>query len=187
MTRQPGRLLALAAAIALVAVACGDNTVISGNTIAVTTVITTPITAPATTVPAPVVVLNYATDGGCVVMGPNCPTYTVWSNGKVEISRTHVNGPAEITGSISADRVAQWYRSVQDLDVAALSKEVGPGTCNSCVDGADIIVTIETPNGPVVLDSTKLDFDPANPVFAALGALMADVQSVGELPIRTGN
>ena len=60
--------------------------------------------------------------------------------------------------------------TVQDLDVAALSSEVGPGTCNSCVDGADITVTIELPGGPVVLDSTKLQFDPTHPVFAALGA-----------------
>ncbi len=186
MTQHRTVLFAVAATITLVAVACGDDTVISGGSSSSST-IAPDTTAPTTTAPEPVVVLTYATDGGCVVLGPNCPTFTVWSDGKVELRRTHVEGPAEISGTISADRVAQWFRSVQDLDVAALSSEVGPGTCNSCVDGADITVTIELPGGPVVLDSTKLQFDPTHPVFAALGALMSEVQSVGELPIRTGN
>jgi hypothetical protein len=185
MTRRRHQLFALIVSAGAVLAACGDDAVVGGSTTPTSEAVAT---QPSTTVAAtPDVVLRYVTDGGCVVLGPNCPTYTVWSDGKVEIGRTHVDGPAEITGNISPDRVAQWFASVQGLDVAALAAKVGPGVCNSCVDGADIVATIELPGGPVVLDSTKLQFDPANPTFAALGTLMAEVQAVGELPIRTGN
>jgi hypothetical protein len=174
------RLLALTLSATAMLAACGDDSVVGGSTAATSTQATAPAAAPT-------VVLRYVTDGGCVVLGPNCPTYTVWSDGKVEISRTHVDGPAEITGNVSPDRVAQWFASVQGLDVAVLAAKVGPGVCNSCVDGADIVATIELPDGPVVLDSTKLAFDPTDPTFAALGSLIAEVQAVGELPIRNGN
>ncbi|MFM2078586.1 MAG: hypothetical protein RJA49_2476 [Actinomycetota bacterium] len=136
------------------------------------------------TVVAPRVVLRYATTGGCVVLGPNCPTYTVWMDGTVDVSRTGIDAPPEITGRVPAAEVQEWFASVQDLDPAALAAQVGPGTCNSCVDGTDIVATIERSGGPVTLDSTQLAFDPSDPTFAALERLMVDVRAVGALPLR---
>ena len=130
--------------------ACGDDTVLGGDPSSITD------TAAPTTVPAPTVVLRYVTTGGCEMMGPNCPTYVLWSDGAVEISRTGQPGPAEVAGSIGAEPVAQWTAAVAGLDAAHLATEVGPGACNSCVDGADIVVTVTVGDATVVLDSTEL-------------------------------
>jgi hypothetical protein len=177
MQRHGTRVLALATVLAAFTAlgGCGDDSTVSQRS-----------SPTPDTIPAPAVVLRYATTGGCVVLGPNCPTYTVWNDGTVEVSRTGVDGPAEITGHIPATKVRTWFATVRDLDAAALAAHVGPGTCNSCVDGADIVATVELPAGPVVLDSTKLAFDPADPTFAALERLMTDVRAVGALPVRSG-
>ena len=84
-------------------------------------------------------VLRYETTGGCMMMGPNCATYVVYSDGTVEIYRTGENAPAEVVGSIPAAEVTAFLDSVKDTDFEALAAEVGPGTCNSCVDGIDIM------------------------------------------------
>ncbi len=134
--------------------------------------------------PASVEALRYEANGGCQMMGPNCATWVVYTDGTVEIFRTGENAPAEVTGSIPEAEISAWLESVADLDVDALTAEVGPGTCNACVDGIDVKLTIGLDGGPVALDSTVTNFDPANPFFANLETLMADVTAVGELPIQ---
>lgn len=175
--RNALRLLATTGSIVLLAslTACGDDRVVGGSSVDTTT--------PATTAPTPFVALTWADDGGCVVMGPNCPTFVVWSDGTVEISRTGEDTEPEVTGSIPAIVVATWLESVADLDVAALADDVGPGSCNSCVDGADTLLTVHTANGDVTLDSTELAFDTEHEFFAELERLMAGVRAVGELPL----
>ena len=183
--RTTARLLAATATFALLAslAACGDDSIDDGAAGAGST----NATAPPTTVPAPFVAMRWVDSGGCEVMGPNCPTYTVWSDGKVEISRTGDDAPAEVTGTVPASEVQAWLTSVADLDVAALTAAVGPGSCQSCVDGADNLVTVHTSNGDISVDSTKLAFDQSNDFFAGLERLMNDVRAVGTLPLVTRN
>ncbi len=180
------RLLTVTTVVLASLAACGDDRVAGGNPGGTNQVDTTAVSStavPSTAVPAPFVALTWADDGGCVVMGPNCPTYRVWSDGTVEISRTGEDSPAEVTGSIPAAQVAAWLASVADLDVETLAAAVGPGTCNSCVDGADTMLTVQTDAGDTLLDSTKLAFDPTNEFFADVERLMADVRAVGDLPL----
>ncbi len=183
--RLSRRLLAVTGSIVVLAsaTACGDDR-IAGNSIDTSTSATiAPTTTPTTTAPAPFVALRWVDDGGCVVMGPNCPTFVVWSDGSVEISRTGETTPPEVTGSIRRSDVEAWLGSVADLDPTALAAAVGPGTCNSCVDGADTVLTVRTTTGDVTLDSTELAFDRTNEFFADLDQLMADVRAVGDLPL----
>lgn len=180
-------LVGLAVSALVLFAACGDDSVVSGNTPLATSAGTSAVTTP--TVPSPQVLLRYVTSGGCEMAGPNCPTYTVWSDGTVEASRTPMAAsaepaPAEVSGNLPAETVQQWYASVQTLDVDALAAAVGPGSCASCVDGVDVVATINLPSGAVVLDSTKLAFDEANPTFAALEDLIAQVRAVVELPMQ---
>lgn len=181
--RHALRLLAATGSIVLLTslTACGDDSVDLGSSTDSTVPNSTVV--PTTVAPAPFVALTWADDGGCVVMGPNCPTYVVWSDGKVEISRTGEDGDPEVTGSIPEAQVAAWLATVAELDAVALADEVGPGSCNSCVDGADTLLTVHTASGDVTLDSTKMAFDPANPFFADLDRLMSDVRGVGDLPL----
>ena len=147
--------------------ACGDNS-------------TTGDTSTAT----PTEVLRYETTGGCLMMGPNCATYVVYSDGTVEIYRTGENAPAEVVGSIPAAELSAFLDSVKDTDFAGLVSEVGPGTCNSCVDGIDIKATITFADGPIELDSTIVNFDINHALFANLETLMEDVRAVGELELQ---
>jgi hypothetical protein len=185
--RHAVRLFAATGSIILLTslAACGDDRIVTGSSIDTTVPDTTvpDTTMPDTTIPAPYVALTWADDGGCVVMGPNCPTYVLWSNGTVEISRTGEDTEPEVTGTIPESLVATWLASVAGLDAAALADEVGPGSCNSCVDGADTLLTVRTANGDVTLDSTEMAFDTANEFFADLERLMTEVRAVGELPL----
>jgi len=187
--RRTARLLAATATFALLAsvAACGDDSIDDGAAGTESTSATAPSTAVSTTVPAPFLALRWVDSGGCEVMGPNCPTYTVWNDGTVEISRTGDDAPPAVTGTIPTSEVEAWLASVADLDVAALTAAVGPGSCQSCVDGADNLVTVHTSNGDVAIDSTKLAFDPSNDFFAGLERLMNDVRAVGTLPLVTRN
>ncbi len=167
MTRRLTRTL-IGAGLLLSVAACGDSDTSGASTIA----------------PVPSIALEYSEVGGCQMMGPNCATYVVYDSGKVEVFRTGEDAPAELTGEIPAAEVAAWLQSLEAVDFDALAAEVGPGECQSCVDGVDITATIHGAGGPVVLDSTKVRFDPANGVFAGLERLMTDVRAVGQLSLR---
>lgn len=169
MNRSLTRALITTACLIAVA-ACGDDSKSES---------TTPDTAASATE-----VLRYETVGGCQMMGPNCATYVVYSDGSVEIYRTGENTPAEVVGSIPAAEVAAFLDSVKDTDFDGLVADVGPGTCNACVDGLDIKATITFADGPVELDSTIVNFDLTHPLFANLETLMEDVRAVGELEIQ---
>jgi hypothetical protein len=169
--RHPRVLLTLVVPVALVALAaCGDDNA--------------PAAASTTTVPAPAEVLRYVTTGGCEVLGPNCPTWSIWDDGTVQLWRTAVGGEPEITGTIPVATVAAWQAVADDIDLATLRADVSPGTCNSCMDGADIVVTVHRADGDVVLDTTDVAFDARHEVFAALADLMNAARTVGELPLE---
>ena len=185
--RTAARLLTAAASISLLVslAACGDTS--SGDDDGGAATATANTTAAPTTVPAPFTALRWVDSGGCEVMGPNCPTYTVWSDGRVELSRTGDAAPPDATSTIATAELDAWLASVADLDVAALASTVGPGSCQSCVDGVDSVVTVHTSKGDVVVDSTKLAFDQSNPFFAGLDRLMSDIRTIGDLPLVTRN
>ncbi len=166
---------ALLASICLIALAaCGSDSKSSNSPTD---------TGAATTAPAaPEVAVRYESIGGCQMMGPNCPTYVVYTDGKVEVSRTGETTGVEVTGSIPEAEVKAFLDSLKDVDLTDLG--TGPGTCQSCLDGVDTKLTVLGPDGPVTFDSTVIAFDPANAFFANVEKLMTDVQAVGELPIK---
>jgi hypothetical protein len=169
------RLLPLASIVStclLVVAACGDDSKTTQNTTV------------ETVTPNRSEVLRYETTGGCLMMGPNCATYVVYSDGTIEIYRTGESAAAEVVGSIPAAEVSAFVDSVNGTDFESLAAEVGPGTCNACVDGIDITLTITLPDGPTELDSTVINFDLSNDFFANVETLMNDVRAVGELPIQ---
>lgn len=129
-------------------------------------------------------VFRYETTGGCLMMGPNCATYVVYSDGRTEVYRTGENAPAEVIGLIPEAEVTAFLDSVKGTDFEALADEVGPGTCNACVDGIDIKLTLNLDSTTTALDSTIVNFDVSNSFFANVETLMEDVRAVGELEIQ---
>ena len=164
------RTVALVVVPLAILAACGDD---ADESRATTTLATPAVEA-----------LRYVSNGGCQMMGPNCATYVVYTDGAVEILRTGENTPAEVIGAIPAAEIQAYLESVADVDVDALADEVGPGTCNACVDGIDVVLTITIDDEPVMFDSTVMNFDPEHPFFVNLELLMVDVFAVGELPIQ---
>ena len=126
-------------------------------------------------------VLVYDTTGGCLVLGPNCPRYVVYDDGTVELFRSGEPGPPVEQASIPATSVTAWLDQVSQIDVDALIARLPPGSCQSCVDGIDVILQVQRASGPVTFDSTVVAFDPAEPFFADLEALMAQVRAAAEL------
>jgi hypothetical protein len=177
MTRTARRALAASITfLALLGVAsCGSDSPVTDGTAGDPT---------STASEEPQVAFQYETNGGCQMMGPNCPTYVVYSDGGVEVIRTGESAPAEITGSIPEAEITAFLAAMSGVDVAALTTDVGPGSCQSCLDGVDTKVTIQLDGGPVVLDSTVMNFDPENDVFASIERLMTDVRAVGELSLQ---
>ena len=177
MRRRSTALLLVA--LAVLPAACGDD---EGATSPTSTPAST-TTAP-DTVPAPAVVLRYVEMGGCQMMGPNCPTYLIYGNGAVEVYRTGEDGPAVLMGQLADGEIDAFLAAATSVDFAELAATVGPGTCNACVDGVDVTVTMELPDGEVQLDSTVVNFDPANDFFADLQTLIADAAAAtGEMPL----
>jgi len=170
---SPFRTALLASTCLVALAACGSD---SKSSSAVET------SGPSTTAAAPEVAVRYETIGGCQMMGPNCPTYVVYTDGKVELSRTGETTGVEVTGSIPAAEVKAFLDSLKDVNLTDLG--TGPGTCQSCLDGVDTKLTVLGPDGPVTFDSTVVAFDPANAFFANVEKLMTDVRAVGELPIQ---
>ena len=174
MRRRSAVLLLVALALPS---ACGDD---AGGGAA-----TSDSTAPAATEPAtPEEVFRYEANGGCQMMGPNCATVVIYSDGKVEVYRSGENQPAELTAELPEGEIDAFLEGAASVDFTALADEVGPGTCNACVDGIDVVLTMALPDGQVQLDSTVVNFDPANDFFADVETLVADAVAVaGELPI----
>ena len=118
--------------------------------------------------------------GGCAMMGPNCPTFVLWGDGRAVLVRgtppvdpflARIDDAAvEGVGFIDAALAAGVASVALETDFSALVGRLGPGRCNACVDGIDTVITVATPAGPVTLASTDVEFDRSEPFFAAVGA-----------------
>lgn len=179
MHRRSLRALTLLASVVLAVSSCGDD---AGSTSS--SVETTP--SPTTTAPQadgdPVLV--YEATGGCQMMGPNCPKFVVYPDGKVEIYRAGEQGPAEVTGTIDLEALAAFLAVAEAEDFDALVDRLPPGTCQACVDGVDILLDLKLNGQTESLNSSVVAFDEGEPFFAALTTLIEQVSAVGELPIE---
>ncbi len=138
--RSAAVLLAL---LVLPSAGCGDD----GAGGAATSSSAPAVTDAPTTVPAEATeVFRYEAIGGCQMMGPNCATYVIYSDGSVEVYRTGENKPAELTGQLEDGEIDAFLAGAASIDFEALAAEVGPGTCNACVDGIDVVLTMALPD-----------------------------------------
>jgi hypothetical protein len=173
------RALTLFAVVVLAVAACGDDSASSTDE-------STPSTAaPTTTPPAdgdPVLV--YEATGGCQMMGPNCPKFVVYPDGKVEVYRAGEQGPAEVTGTVDPASVQAFLDVAEAEDFDALVGRLPPGTCQACVDGVDILLDVKLNGQTESLNSSVVAFEESEPFFAALTTLIDQVSAVGELPIE---
>lgn len=146
----------------------------------------TPDDPTTTTIPPdPVLVLTITEDGGCFMMGPNCATYLVYSDGSLELQRTGQPGDPLDTTTIDVALVADVAALVGTTDLDALRAGLPPGECRGCYDGTDVTFTYETPDGPVAFAGTDVDIFVSEPLFTASWSVLETAASNTELPVVT--
>lgn len=202
------RLALVLAVLTMIGAACGgagsDPPATTGSGPATTQVPPTqPDTGAPTTVPPTVpssegpaigdasIIAVIQLTGGCQMMGPNCPTFVLWTDGRASAVRGAPpvdpfaarlpDEAVESVGFIDPSLAAALTDAVATTDFAALVPQLGPGVCNGCVDGIDTIVSIATLSGIVTLSSTDVGFDVAEPFFAALNDAVVALQQ--EMPL----
>ncbi len=144
--------------------------------------------------PTPLLMINES--GGCAMMGPNCATYVLWSDGHAYLYRDRfAPGPpqippdpteAETDAVIDTDIADRMAAVIADTDFSALRTRLEPGQCWGCVDGIDYQLVVFTTGGPDVLSSVEVAFDTAEPFFAAVEEARLALGRALPLPIVTG-
>lgn len=143
-----------------------------------------------TTAPEPVPLAVIAETGGCYMLGPNCRTFLVLSDGSFGAFR---NDPAAVLGVASSLEGADYTGTVDvrgltteinNADFAELMAMLPAGECRACFDGIDYEVRFVTPSGPEELSSATYAFDTSVPLFAELDEVIAVVAGAGELEPR---
>lgn len=122
--------------------------------------------------------------GGCMMMGPNCVRYVAEEDGTVTAYRLGLQEP-EILGTATIDQtlVADLSAAIAATDLDDLRSRLDQGQCMGCVDGIDTEVTFTVDDVPVSFSSIDVEFDPSEPVFAALVAIVNAAQDGIEVPL----
>lgn len=122
-------------------------------------------------------------DGGCQMMGPNCPTYELSRDGTVRLFRT---GEAAVVSEATLDTAVtdELWHQIADTNIAALTERAGPGTCRACVDGVDTVITYTNSEEEVTLDSTMIAFDDGEPFFAVFNEAIEAMAAAAPMPIQ---
>lgn len=127
--------------------------------------------------------VTFILDGGCQMMGPNCPTYRLEADGSYALSRT---GTDEIVldGTIDPAEVDELWTVITTTDIDDLVAQLGPGTSQAAFDGIDQIMQIDFADGETVtLDSTVVEFDTTLAFFEVASAVLQSLSMDGGLPI----
>jgi hypothetical protein len=176
--------------LAVVAAACGDEGGLDEQLANETTTVapaegTTSTVSPVLAEPVPLVVV--AEIGGCFMMGPNCSTTLVMSDGSFGVFRTDpadiLAVPADLASAdiVGQTDVAGLATAISVTDFKELKSTLGPGTCHACVDGIDTTVRFFTVDGPVELDSVEFEFNSASDLFEHLEDVQSAIRGSGDL------
>ena len=164
------RLSILVSVVALVATACA-----SGDTVS---------TAVTSVTPPDTVVLTVEQSGGCMMMGPNCPTYVVRANGQVEIFRTGDADDAVDVTRVDMRLMTDLANEIGSSDLEAIRARLDEGECRGCYDGIDTAMEFETVSGIVRFDSMDEELSSAEPLFAAVWAIVETAAAEMTLPME---
>jgi len=137
-----------------------------------------------TAAPDPALVLTITEDGGCFMMGPNCATYLVYSDGSVELQRTGHPGAPIDAAAIDVALVSDVADLVAATDLDALRGSLPPGECRGCYDGTDVTFTYETPEGPAMFASVDVDIFVSEPLLSASWSVLEAAADETDLPIQ---
>lgn len=135
--------------------------------------------------PPEALTVTIAERGGCEMMGPNCRVYVLAGDGSFQVLRSGLEEMgAAASGAVDEVVLASLVESIASTDLPGLAATLPPGECRGCADGIDYLVTIDVDGTVTTFDSVEVLFDPTEPLFAAIGDVIAST-SVVEVPILT--
>lgn len=121
--------------------------------------------------------------GGCVMMGPNCSTYVVRANGRVDLYRTgEPDTPVDST-SVEEALVTNLERQISETDFVTLRNRLPQGECQGCSDGIDRTFVFSTPSGLVSFDSIETELVLSEPLFAMVWDIVSISSDSTEMPL----
>jgi hypothetical protein len=156
----------LAVVFGLVVAACGSSG--GGSTETTTTV--EPI--------IPYVVVTVVQDGGCMMMGPNCPTYEISSDGSVALYRSGAEQVDQST--IDTALVDAIVAESAGTDLDALRQRLPQGECQGCYDGIDTTFVYQE----ATFSGVDVELVASEPLFAATWDAVAAAGQVLILPVE---
>ena len=120
-------------------------------------------------------------DGGCQMMGPNCPTYELDRDGTVRLYRT---GEPEVVVEAAVDSAVtdELWQQLNTVDIGALVERAEPGTCQACVDGIDTVISYSMGDEEVSLDSAVIAFGAGEPFFAVFNEAIEAMAAAAPMP-----
>jgi hypothetical protein len=119
-----------------------------------------------------------APSGGPLVIvetrGGECPNGACGTRIVIETDgRVHASAPAPIElRHLTVDMVEALGKEVGRADFARLRTKSFTGTCPTTYDGQETVYTFATTTGTERIASCEFVVDPANPLFAAVGAAL---------------
>ncbi len=149
-------------------------------------------TDPTVLPPDPVPIYAVSEVGGCAMMGPNCITRVLWTDGLVTVYRQPaLELPLAGLSSLTPDATSEVdpsvpeavARALEEADISAVVAGLPQGTCWACVDGVDYILLLATSDGEVRIRSADTALDPTVPLIAELNNAAAAMGQNTDLPI----
>jgi hypothetical protein len=131
-----------------------------------------------TTSAVPYVVVTVIQDGGCVMMGPNCPTYEISSDGSVALYRS--GGEFVDQATIDLALVDAIVAELATTDLATLRQRLPQGECQGCYDGID--TTFVYPEAS--FSGVEVELVVSEPLFAATWDAVAAAGAVLVMPVE---
>jgi hypothetical protein len=122
--------------------------------------------------------------GGCLMMGPNCPTYVIRADGQVTLERTGNSGDSVDSAYIDPALTTDLAWQMSTTDFAELRAGLPPGECQGCYDGIDTAFIFRTNQHAVTFSSVETDLDSSEPLFATMWRIVEAASLATEMPIE---
>jgi len=130
-------------------------------------------------------VVTIVDEGGCFMMGPNCATYRVYTDGTVELTRTGGSGAVEATTTVDVKLVDAIRDLVATEDLEALRAGLPEGEMTAAYDGVDTSFIYAYPQGDVAFASAVVELVASEPLFAATWKIRDLAAGAMDLPLQT--
>lgn len=129
-------------------------------------------------------IFSINTNGGCMMMGPNCPHYDLMSDGSFNVLRK-TGGEIANSGAVEKQLVEQWIQATDKTNFKVLLANLGKGECRACYDGVDISYTVLPASKNISFSSTEYQFSNTEEFFIVSEMLHKAMRTAAPLGVQS--